>query len=64
MAFGVIMGALTSEIAVLNDEVSFLREAESASRLRGDEMFSRPRAWPHSSGSLLWAKKRGVWSTD
>lgn len=64
MAFSVIIGALIAEITVLNDEVAFFREAESASRLRGDETFSRPRTWPHSSGSLLWAKERGVWSTD
>ena len=64
MAFGVIVGGLFAETTVLKDEVTFLKEAASVDRLGGDERFSRSRAWPHSSGSLLWAKERGVWSTD
>jgi hypothetical protein len=64
VTFGAIVGGLSAEVAVLKDEVTFLREAESADRLGRDERLSRSRAWPHSSGSLLWDKERGVWSTD
>ncbi len=64
LACGLIMGGLAAETAVLNDELAFLQEVEQESRRAGRATFSRPRAWPHSSGSLLWSAERGVWATD
>lgn len=64
LIFSSIIGILIAEVWILNDELNFVIEADSVARRLKNENFSRPRSWPHSSGALLWARERGVWSTD
>ena len=62
--FSIITGTLISELNILSDELNFFTEADYADRYTKKRVYSRPRICPNSSGSLLWAKERGVWSID
>jgi len=58
------IGCAVAEIAILSDEINFIKEIETLRRNPDDERHSRSRSWPNGSGSLLWERSRGVWSGD
>jgi hypothetical protein len=57
---------IAAEILMFCDELRFLNEASDSNyvALKEGEAFSRPRAWPHGSASLVFVKGKGFHATD
>jgi hypothetical protein len=59
VAAALLAGSVVSELMILRDESLFMKEASRVKR-----PYSRPRAWPNESASLVFDPQRGVHSTD
>ena len=58
-AFSLLLGSLAAEGWMLQDEALFEREVSSL-----DSKYSRARAWPNQTGSLVFVPGRGINGTD
>jgi hypothetical protein len=56
-----LIGSLISEWWILRDETRF---AEEVSKADGQNLYSRARAWPNQSCSLVFVPGKGIHATD
>lgn len=61
LAANLLIGSLISEWWILRDETQF---SEEVSKADGQNPYSRARAWPNQSCSLVFVPGKGIHATD
>jgi hypothetical protein len=56
----VLCASIASELLILNDERSFVMEAQASKQFP----FSRARMWPNKDCTLIYTPEKGVWATE
>lgn len=59
ITLAMFLGSAVSEVSLLFDEARFARETSGATTI-----YSRPRAWPNGTCSLVFTPGKGMHSTD
>jgi hypothetical protein len=58
-----LVATTASEMRIVADENSFAQEVPQAD-VSGKDIYSRDRAWPNGSCSLVWNRGHGIHATD